>query len=146
MFRAEFPRRANKTAVRILLVWTIYSLPDGNWDQRGLTDNHPRVKAPGVGARGRRPGLWPQGARAAVPQGNPRRQRRAGGFSPRDSGAAPPPRTPTPATRAAREPRPRRRAGGSAHPPCRVSRKKRAAGVHHSLSHSAKPESLAFLR
>lgn len=51
MLRAEFPRRANKTAVRILLVWAVYSLPDSNWDHKGLTDNHPRVKAPGVGAR-----------------------------------------------------------------------------------------------
>lgn len=51
MLRAEFPRRANKTAVRVLLVWAVYSLPDSNWDQKGLTDNHPRVKVPGVGAR-----------------------------------------------------------------------------------------------
>ena len=37
-------------------------------------------------------------------------------------------------TRTAREPRPRSQAGGSAHPPCRVSRQKGAAGALHSLS------------
>ena len=37
-------------------------------------------------------------------------------------------------TRTAREPRPRSQAGGSAHPPCRMSRQKGAAGALHSLS------------
>ena len=51
-----------------------------------------------------------------------------------DSDAGLRPRTPTRETRTAREPRPRSQAGGSAHPPCRVSRQKGAAGALHSLS------------
>lgn len=91
-------------------------------------------KAPRVGDREGGRGWGPRVRRLRFLRENPRRLGRADGLSPRDSDAAAAPRTPTPATRAAREPGPRRRAGGSAHPPCCVSPKKRTAGVRHSLT------------
>lgn len=91
---------------------------------------------------GRRPGLGSQDTQAAV-SANTREERGArADSSPRDADAAAPPRAPTAATAAAREPRPRRQAVCSAHPPCRLPSRTRPAGATHS--HSAKPQSLRF--
>lgn len=63
--------------------------------------------------------------RAADPAEHPGRKGARAGCSPRDAGAAAPPRTRTAATPAAREPRPCLQAVGSDQPPCRASRKER---------------------
>lgn len=95
------------------------------------TGESSRTTTPGKGSGAgteKASGLRSESAQAADPAEHPGRKGRAGagGCSPRDAGAAAPPRTRTAATLAAREPRPCRQAAGADQPPCRVSRTKRA--------------------
>lgn len=108
----------------------------GNLDPSGLNDNLPVYTPPEL-RTGQPAGLGSQGSAE-----HPTSQGCAGGLSPRDSDAAAPPHTPTRAALAALESRPRRQAACPAHSPCRYH----CWSPTLAHSHSAKPESLAFLR
>lgn len=116
-FRSQFPPHFSNPSPRASLLACGLS-PGRQFGPASAPGQPPRGKAPGAGAE---KASGPRTPRNTQEEGRGARA----GCSPRDAGAAAPPRTRTAATPAAREPRPCLQAVGSDQPPCRVSRKER---------------------